>query len=109
MGNDYFAIEKYNIKLEGNEEREYNCHYTIWYDKNEPIDIRFIRFTESAQINILNKLDDVELTINIRQVISDSERVVTQDVKLNQNETVEATQGLANITTAGKISIRIVS
>ena len=57
MCDDSFDVKSYNIKLNEDEEREYNCHYNIWFDKEELIKIGFIRFTQSVDIKISNQTD----------------------------------------------------
>lgn len=108
MSAEHFVIKDYNIKLKENEEREYNCHYNIWYDKSEAINIGSIRFTQLASIKILNRTD-IELTINVNQKSLDSIKPIEQNILLKTNQEIDIAGKLTNLTTTDKISITMES
>lgn len=90
MAGDEFHVQNYNIKLDPNEEREYNCNYTMWVDLKEPIIIGFIRFTERFTIEILNQTSfTTEITID-REKNESTLRL--KDTALSSTESLSITE-----------------
>jgi len=106
MVGDKFEVNDYNIKLDANEEREYSCCYTIWFDKTENLILSFIRFTESASFRILNQ---TELDIDIKLIVNrngDKNTELNQQIK--QKEEVVTSKDIKNLcVSADKIVIEV--
>lgn len=106
MSGDQFSVTDYNIKLGANEEREYNCNYTIWFDKKELLNISFIRFTEYFSFVILNQtVTDIKITLST--VRKNTNVVVIEETVIKEKNDLSTTDDIKDLSVEDKIVIKV--
>jgi len=104
MVGDEFSVSNYNITLDANEEREYNCNYTIWFDKNELLSVSFIRFTESSSFEVVNQASK-KIKITLKIVRNGIESNTIEETSLSEKESVSTDSDIKNLSDSDKVII----
>ena len=108
MDGESFSVDNYNIKLEAGEEREYNCQYTIYFDKKESLKVGFIRFTESVTFEMLNQTSkdiDVCLKVMRDEVEIDGDKKLK--LKIKSKEFISFPTVIKNLNTSNKVVLDV--